>query len=823
LTWHGRRDRDNAFTRPISIAKLHGQDAHATWHGDSYRVKIDFQKHRVILIVVALLVVSGLAFAPFMSASCRTQRRPDEKHALEQLRLMTRNEVIPADSVLLAFERDYPNSRVAALARLTRARGRLKANDFAGAAELLSSDSILEKSGIVDYALFMRARALDQGGRTVQARADYERIAQEYPRSLRAREALLLDATILQTTGQAGAVPGILKKLDEANDGAALLKTARSYDSTGNSGKALAAYRQLYFFAPTSSEASDAAQGIVRLGSQSSPGSAEEALARANGLFKARRFSEAAIAYADAVSRFSTATSPELQLRRGIAAANSKQTADAVSALMSVPASSGETRAEALYYLAQTYAVTRQWTQVRSVLDELRRSYPRSGWSPRAFVNAGNIARNAKNDSEASFLFNAAIAAFPATAEVAQAQFDLAWLAHQSRDFQQSSRLLIEHLALYADKNTDNRGRAGYWAARDSERAGKIKAAKALYEAMQARYDANWYGYLAKQRLTSLGGRPRSAGDRTDAGDDPMVAKAVANLKTVTVADDDRTNAHDEQIAKAYGLTTIGADDWALEELDKAGENDPTNPQVNLAAARIYRSRDDNVMALNVLKRTYPDYSQMKPEELTREEWDVFYPLAYWNSIKEESKARNLDPHQVAGLIRQESVFNPRAKSGANAFGLMQLLVSTARLTAQKYGVNSTVTADSLYEPKLNIRLGTAYLRDQLDKFGRIEYVAAAYNAGPNRVVQWRASLPLELDEWAEAIPFKETRGYVQGVVRNTMQYAKLYDSDGSFRPGVGSRAVNPSVSENGGQPSFGATGEDPTIIRKRTVANEEE
>jgi len=149
--------------------------------------------------------------------------------------------------------------------------------------------------------------------------------------------------------------------------------------------------------------------------------------------------------------------------------------------------------------------------------------------------------------------------------------------------------------------------------------------------------------------------------------------------------------------------------------------------------------------------------------------------------------------------------------------------VSTARLTAQKYGVNSTVTADSLYEPKLNIRLGTAYLRDQLDKFGRIEYVAAAYNAGPNRVVQWRASLPLELDEWAEAIPFKETRGYVQGVVRNTMQYAKLYDSDGSFRPGVGSRAVNPSVSENGGQPSFGANGEDPTIIRKRTVANEEE
>jgi soluble lytic murein transglycosylase len=86
-------------------------------------------------------------------------------------------------------------------------------------------------------------------------------------------------------------------------------------------------------------------------------------------------------------------------------------------------------------------------------------------------------------------------------------------------------------------------------------------------------------------------------------------------------------------------------------------------------------------------------------------------------------------------------------------------------------------------------------MRDQFDKFGRIEYVAVAYNAGPGRVPQWRATLPLEIDEFAEAIPFKETRGYVQGVVRNTMQYKRLYDENGKFRAEVGTRAVNP-VSE---------------------------
>jgi soluble lytic murein transglycosylase len=91
----------------------------------------------------------------------------------------------------------------------------------------------------------------------------------------------------------------------------------------------------------------------------------------------------------------------------------------------------------------------------------------------------------------------------------------------------------------------------------------------------------------------------------------------------------------------------------------------------------------------------------------------------------------------------------------------------------------------------LNIQLGTAYLRDQIDKYGRIEYVAAAYNAGPNRVVQWKASLPLEIDEFAEAVPFKETRGYIQGVVRNWLQYMRLYDAAGNFKPEVGARVTN--------------------------------
>ena len=104
------------------------------------------------------------------------------------------------------------------------------------------------------------------------------------------------------------------------------------------------------------------------------------------------------------------------------------------------------------------------------------------------------------------------------------------------------------------------------------------------------------------------------------------------------------------------------------------------------------------------------------------------------------------------------------------------------------------VTSDTLYQPPLNIELGTAYMRDQLDKFGRIEYLAVAYNAGPGRVPQWRATLPAEIDEFVEAIPFKETKAYVQGVIRNTAQYRRLYDDNGNFRSNVGTKALRGEI-----------------------------
>lgn len=777
-------------------------------------------KRRWLLIIIGIAIVVGASLPPFMSASCFTRQQTSaELRALENLRAMTRNGVLPAEDPVARIESDYPRTKAAGLARLLRARIKLSNKDFVGAAALLDSGVIRDHTVLGDYALMMRGDAFEQAGKRPEARSAFEKLAKDYPSSRRAPDATLRVANLLLQSSDAAGASLALRDLAARNDAGALLLSAKAAEQQGDNSRALAAYRRIYFYAPASAESSVATAAITRLGGTLAAGNSEEALSRADRLYEAKKYVDAFDAYGQAFAGFPNTAGGQSQLHRGIAASILRKTTEAASALNSVPTSAGETRAEALYNLTQTYARARQWPQVHTTIEEMRRAFPNSTWTPRAITNAGQVADEAKNSSEANYLYRIAVKAFPGAGEVAQAQFNLAWAAHDAKNLQESSRLLTEHLAFYADKNTDNRGRAGYWAARDSERAGKVDAANAIYTALQERYDANWYGYLAAQRLEAL----RRNGKTSQTGAlDSVVLKAVANLKTVTVAEETAGAEADTAITKADQLSNIGLDDWALEEVAKASEAAPFSPRINLATARIYRNQEDNVRALNILKKSYPDYSQMKPEEMTREEWDVFYPLAYWDIIAQESRARNLDPFQVAGLIRQETVFNPRSRSSAAAYGLMQVLVPTGRLTAKKYGVDRDVTADSLYEPRLNIQLGTAYLRDQVDKFGRIEYVAAAYNAGPMRVPQWRASLPAEMDEWAEAVPFKETRLYIQGVVRNRLQYERLYDKNGKFRPEVGSHPVNPPPgSEPSGTPHTEPIS--PTVRKRRVMNGDEE
>lgn len=145
---------------------------------------------------------------------------------------------------------------------------------------------------------------------------------------------------------------------------------------------------------------------------------------------------------------------------------------------------------------------------------------------------------------------------------------------------------------------------------------------------------------------------------------------------------------------------------------------------------------------------------------------EVRFPMAYRDDLSQGADTQGLDLAWVYGIVRQESAFMKDVYSHAGAIGLMQLMPSTGRFVARKIGLKLNNSRDIL-DLNTNISLGTAYLRQMLDRFeGNYMLATAAYNAGPGRAKRWaeeRACLPVDL--WVEMIPFSETRTYVRRVL----------------------------------------------------------
>jgi len=237
---------------------------------------------------------------------------------------------------------------------------------------------------------------------------------------------------------------------------------------------------------------------------------------------------------------------------------------------------------------------------------------------------------------------------------------------------------------------------------------------------------------------------------------------------------DDEIPTDDLEVQKAQLLANGGLVDFAVRELQAAAAEDKGNWEAP-EAARLYADGGQYNRAIEIMKRTVPNYFAVDIPDLPRNYWEALFPKPYWTDLKKFSSQNALDPYLVASLIRQESEFNAAAVSNKNAVGLMQLLPKTGKLVAKEEKLRH-FNAAQLFTPAVNLQLGTRYFRGMVDKFGAFEYALAAYNAGSDRVQDWLSQGKYrDAQEFVESIPFTETREYVQAILRNANVYRQLY------------------------------------------------
>ena len=285
-----------------------------------------------------------------------------------------------------------------------------------------------------------------------------------------------------------------------------------------------------------------------------------------------------------------------------------------------------------------------------------------------------------------------------------------------------------------------------YWRARAMEAMGNTAEALPIYKQLAA--SRSYYGFVSSLHLKQSLSMHHQA-----VPTEPAMIKHVNELPA---------------IVRFHELTHLGKTAIARVEWFRAV--DKMNEQEILAAAQIaHQMHLHDVVIFTIAKADFKDDIQIR------------FPLAHQKDIVSNAKRHNIDPAWVFGVARQESAFFTEAVSSAGARGLLQLLPTTAKPLAKKHAINYD-SEYSLHEPKINVEIGTVYLKNLKDQMHSHTILAtASYNAGPTRTLRWLPEEQQEADIWIESIPYKETREYVKNVLTFTSIYRQRLGYPSAF------------------------------------------
>ncbi len=401
----------------------------------------------------------------------------------------------------------------------------------------------------------------------------------------------------------------------------------------------------------------------------------------------------------------------------------------------------------------------------------LYQRYAHHTYADDALLYVARIERSNGNDERYVALLEEQVRRFPEGDMLGDAN----WLLFEN-DFAagryESAAAFVEALGPRSGENSlYNNGRLAYFRARSLHLDGLASRAEDAYAEVVRGYPLSYYALLAANRLRQLD--PARADELLRSlHPDAVLASDSVPIEPAEVADE-------LSFQRGLLLLRLGLLDLAQAQFDELTDAYPNQTSVLWLVTYLFDRVGAYHISHDIPRRRIEDFLGSYPDATSLRLWQLAYPLPFEDEIREAAAARNLDPFLVYAIMREESGFNPRAESWANARGLMQLMLPTAEDMAERVGMRS-VRARDLFRPEVAIPLGAEFLRTLATRYDdHPALTIAGYNGGAgnvNRFLTDNGRLPL--DQFIEEIPFRQTRDYAKRVLMTLWIYHWLYDAE---------------------------------------------
>jgi len=617
-----------------------------------------------------------------------------------------------------------------------------------------------------EYTLFWTAQSEHAVNKNNEAVQDFTTLLNDYPNTAIKEQVLeaYVPAAVQSGHAQDG-LDALAGYPATSSKPGLLLERARANEAAHHIVAAAKDYQTLYYKYPLADEAHDAGVALPRLNKQLHSefpyATGEMQDQRAQEFYDAHKWKEARAEYEKLTSILKDPGNPTRQRAQVRIAECRQHPKPAIKLFTSLNVSDPEADAERLYMLSQAYRSEKNEGEMLAAIEKIWGKYPQSRWAEDALMAGGNYYWVELQRSKAVSYYQRILDAFPAGKDAYNAEWRIAWVAYLDRQPFADDKITVFLRKYPISPAAVN---ALYWLGRDAERGGNPAHARAYYAKAIERFPTSYFAEYAGMHLEKLG---------------PGEQEPVDFLAQIPPAPPLR--AFDEPIApnvadrwnRAQALRTIAFDASAELEL-RAAFAATASPRFIVEAAQAAFDQGHFAAGMNYGRMAIANFDARAFKDVPVNVWKVLFPLPYEAALRREAEHNNFDAMFAAGLIRQESTFQADAVSHANAIGLMQILPKEGRRLARERKVR--YNKSSLFDPNVNIELGMVDIADLVRSTGSPEYAAAAYNAGDERLAQWKTERTYEeIPEFVESIPFTETREYVQIVVRNATMYRLLY------------------------------------------------